>query len=212
MKKARKATHEIIPQLVPVPVDPSQLHGALVPQLNLDYGDSVVRYVNEALRRPQLLGPVTDPMNATAFHTLHYLANTSKDPITLTITTLGGDIMDGFSIHDLILDLRRKAPIDILASGACMSMGVIILQAARRRLSYPHTHFMLHELQGQNQGDLGELRDRHRHMLAIQKRLNELLSKRTGLSVQKIAKLIERKDCYINAQEAKQLGLIDEII
>jgi ATP-dependent Clp protease protease subunit len=180
-----------------------------VAELRLEYGEAVLKHVNEKLRIFAMAGPVNDVMVSATTHTLRYLASISSAPITCELSTYGGDILSGLSIYDLLP--RIGCPVDLLATGACMSMGVIILQAARKRSATPYAQFMLHQLQGSNTGDLGAMRDQHKHMEDLQKKLNAILANRTGMSTQKINSLINRKDYYISAQEALELNIIDAI-
>ena len=176
----------------------------------MDYGEFLVRQGNEKLREFYLQGPVNEAALSVSLHTLNYIASLSKDPIHIHLSTYGGDINAGLGIYDLIK--RVKAPVDITAIGACMSMGVIILQAARHRYATRNCHFMLHQLRGMNEGNLGEQRDSYRHMEALQLALNNILAARTGKTAKQIDKLIDRKDYYISATDALKLCLIDKIV
>ena len=185
------------------------------PQLNefsLDYAEWLVRYGNEKLREFFLQGPISEQALAFSVHTLNYIAALGSDPIRMYLHTYGGDINCGLAIHDLVKGLNKKVPIDIIATGAVMSMGVVILQAARKRYATPNVHFMLHQLRGSNEGDLGEQRDRYRHMENLQTQLNDILAKRTGKTTAQIDKLIDRKDYFVSAKDALKLGLIDKIL
>jgi ATP-dependent Clp protease, protease subunit len=180
------------------------------PTLTLEYGEFVLKYVNEELGVFAMSGPVNDVMHSATTHTLRYIASLHpKRPILCEMSTYGGDILNGLALYDLIPLI--PVPVDIRATGACMSMGVIILQAARKRSATPYAQFMLHQLQGSNTGDLGAMRDQHKHMEDLQKKLNAILANRTGMSTQKINSLINRKDYYISAQEALELNIIDAI-
>lgn len=179
--------------------------------LALEYGEYIVKFVNENLRQVPLMGPINEPQFAATNHTLEYLAAIDKKKITILMDTYGGDITSGLAIYDLVKRIDHKVPIEIKATGACMSMGVIILQAARKRLATPHANFMMHQLRGVNEGVLGELRDRHKHLERLQHVLDGILIKRSGLTQKELTKLTDRRDHYITAAEALSLNLIDEI-
>lgn len=179
--------------------------------LALEYGEYIVKYINENLRQVLLIGPINEPQFAANLHTMEYLAAIAKKPINVIMNTYGGDINSGLAIFDWVDRINRRVPIDITVTGACMSMGVIILQAARKRLSTPHANFMMHQLRGVNEGVLGELRDRHKHLENLQHVLDDILIKRTGLSRKELTKLTDRRDHYITAEEAQSLNLIDAI-
>lgn len=177
----------------------------------VDYGEFLVRFGNEKLREFLLVGPITEQSFSFVFHTLHYMASLSSEPIMVKLFTYGGDIDAGMAIYDLIVDMNKTVPVDITCTGSCMSMGVVILQAGRKRYATPHTHLMLHQLRGTNEGDLGSQRDRYKHMESLQTALNNVLAARTGKTPRQIDKLIDRKDFYISAQDALKQGLIDGI-
>lgn len=177
----------------------------------LDYGESMMKHMSETLREFPLIGPINELAFGITNLSLNYLGCLSNKPITVLMDTYGGDINSGFAIYDLVHRMNRRVRVDIMATGACMSMGVVILQAGRQRLATPHTNFMLHQLRGMNEGELGELRDRHKHMERLQHTLDEILIGRSKLSAREIARLTDRRDSYITAQEALKLNLIDKI-
>ncbi len=177
-----------------------------------DYGEFLVRFGNEKLREFFLQGPINEQAASFSLHTLNYMASLSNEPIKMYLCTYGGDINQGMLIYDLVTRLNETVPVDIIATGTCMSMGVVLLQSGRKRLATKHTHFMLHQLRGTNEGDLGEQRDRYRHMESLQATLNTVLASRTGKTAKQIDKLIDRKDYYIKAEDALKLNLIDGII
>jgi len=157
-------------------------------------------------------GVVGDVMAHEMSFRLRYLASTGKQPITMYFNSVGGDVLAGLAIYDTIRDVNKRAPVSIIANGACMSMGVIILQAASTRLSTPNTHFMLHELAMRNEGKLSEQKDAHQHALRLQNQLNDIIAGRTGMTRKVVEKLTERKDYYIDPVEALKLKLIDGIV
>lgn len=179
--------------------------------LAMEYADYVMRHVNEKLRKVLLVAPINEATFAAVFFALTYLGDLNKRPITLVLDTFGGDITAGLAMHDCITNIKQSVPVDILVTGACMSMGTVILQSARKRIATQHTTFMMHQLRGTNQGELGEMRDLHRHMEDMQRILNKIIVDRSGMSQKQLTKLIERRDCYISAEEALDINLIDEI-
>ena len=164
-------------------------------------------------REMMVYGPVDTVMAHDVSSAIEHYASLNKKPITITMNTPGGSVVDGLSIYDSIKRVTAKGiKVRIIATGACMSMGTIILQAATERLSTPHTAFLLHELSMINIGTLGQQKDRHEEALRLQKVLNGILSERSGLSDAKLKVLVERRDLYMTAAEAKQWRLIDKVI
>jgi ATP-dependent Clp protease protease subunit len=171
--------------------------------------------VEEQMARDRILhitGEVNDGMAHELEVRLHYLTSLNNEPITIYLNTPGGSIISGLAIYDTIKEATLCCPVSIIAEGACMSMGVVIMQAATRRLSLPHTQFLLHELSAQAGGSLGALEDTQRFQRYLQGLMDDILAKRTGNDKEKMRKLYHRKNFYITAQDAKKLRLIDAIV
>ncbi len=112
-------------------------------------------------REMMVYGPIDTVMAHDVSSAIEHYASLNKKPITITMNTPGGSVVDGLSIYDSIKRVTAKGiKVRIIATGACMSMGTIILQAATERLSTPHTAFLLHELSMINIGTLGQQKDR----------------------------------------------------
>lgn len=160
---------------------------------------------------------ITGAIDSEAAHLmqvkLSYLRHQSKKPVTIYINTPGGHVIDGLAIYDSIMELRQDGiKVRIVATGSCMSMGVIIMQAASERCSLKHAQFLLHELHMVSQGSFTELGDRHKEAKRMQEVLNALLLGRSGLTGSKLKELTERRDTYLTAQDAKKYHIIDRII
>jgi ATP-dependent Clp protease protease subunit len=165
------------------------------------------------LRVVNMVGTVDPHMAYELAMRMRYLASQNHKPISLYLNTPGGSIVDGLAIFDLLKSIQTegKTPIDIVATGSCMSMGMIILQAARTRKATKHTHFLLHELRTAQEGNLGALRDTQVHLEKLQATLNSIIAERTGQDVKKLFKLFERREFYINVEDALKYHLIDEV-
>jgi len=160
---------------------------------------------------------ITGPIDSEAAHLMQvklaYLKNQSKKPVTIYLNTPGGHVIDGLAIYDSIMDLREDGiKVNIIASGSCMSMGVIIMQAASERCSLKHAQFLLHELHMVTGGSFTELGDRHKEAKRMQEVLNGILLGRSGLTGVKLKELTERRDTYLTAVDAKKYHIIDRII
>lgn len=144
---------------------------------------------------------------------LAYLCSRDDSPITIYLNTPGGSVVDGLAIYDTIKNVRKKGIIvRIQVCGACMSMGAIILQAASHREATEHSAFLLHELSMLSAGSLGQLTDRHKEAERLQSTLNGILIERTGLSENKLKELVERRDLFLSAQDAKKYKIIDKVV
>ncbi len=93
------------------------------------------------------------------------------------------------------------------------SMGAVLLAAGKKgkRFALPNADILLHQVMGGVEGQATEVEITARHILKIKERLNQILAKHTNQSISKIDKDTDR-DYYMSAEEAKNYGLIDEII
>ena len=131
--------------------------------------------------------------------------------IQVLLSTYGGVVYDGLSLYDAIKN--SKTEVDITCFGKIMSMGIVILLAAKNRKAYRNTTFMIHELSG---GFIGKIADME-ESVDESKRLNNILfdiiEKETNITKSKLMDIYERKkDWFITADEALELGIITEII
>ncbi|NJL11538.1 MAG: ATP-dependent Clp endopeptidase proteolytic subunit ClpP [Calothrix sp. SM1_7_51] len=138
----------------------------------------------------------------------------AEDPgkdIYLYINSPGGVITSGMGIFDTINYIRSD--VVTICNGLAASMGAFLLSAGTKgkRMSLPHSRIMIHQPLGGAQGQATDIEIRAREILYLKRRLNEYLAQHTGQSFDKISEDTER-DYFMSPQEAKEYGLIDEII
>jgi ATP-dependent Clp protease protease subunit len=138
----------------------------------------------------------------------------SQDPkkdIQLYINTPGGSVTAGMAIYDTMQYV--KCPISTVCVGLAASMGATLLAAGAKgkRFALPNAQIMLHQVAGGVQGEAVEIEITAKQILKIREKLNKILAKHTGQPLDKISKDTDR-DFYLDAQEAKEYGLIDEVI
>jgi ATP-dependent Clp protease protease subunit len=106
-----------------------------------------------------------------------------------------------------------KPPISTICMGQAASMGAFLLAggAKGKRYALPNARVMIHQPMGGFQGQATEIDIHAREILKIRERLNQILSHHTGQSLEKIGQDTER-DYFMSADEAKEYGLIDEVI
>jgi len=157
---------------------------------------------------------VDTSMLSSLSYRLHFMLLQNKKPITIYFSTPGGTVMEGLAVYDLIKAMTKDAPITMIARGMCMSMGLVIMQAATKRLSTPHTTFLLHEVQLSDMGrtSLTEREDEQSEAKRIQAMLDEILTARTGQDMKKLRKEFARRELYLSAEEALAHRLIDGIV
>ena len=134
----------------------------------------------------------------------------SKD-IQLYINSPGGSVTAGMAIYDTMKYI--KCDVSTVCMGMAASMGAFLLSggAKGKRFALPNAEVMIHQPSGGAQGQATEIRIVAENILKIKKRLNEILAANTGQPYEVIERDTER-DNYMNAEEAKAYGLIDEII
>ena len=134
----------------------------------------------------------------------------SKD-ISLYINSPGGSVTAGMSIFDTMQYI--KCDVSTICRGMAASMGAFLLAAGAKgkRLSLPNSDIMIHQPSGGAQGQATDIMIHADHILRTKKKLNTILSERTGQPYEVIAKDTER-DNFMTAQQALEYGLIDKII
>ncbi len=157
-------------------------------------------------------GPVTDQVANNVIAQLLFLdhEDTKKD-IKLYLNTPGGSVTAGLAIYDTMQHV--KAPVSTICVGMAASMGAVLLGSGQKgkRFALPNSEILLHQVMGGVEGQAIEIEITARHIVKIKDKLNQILVKHTGQKLDKIEKDTDR-DFYLTAQEAKEYGLIDEII
>jgi ATP-dependent Clp protease protease subunit len=138
----------------------------------------------------------------------------AEDPekdINLYVNSPGGSVTAGLGIYDTMQYV--KPPINTICLGQAASMGAFLLAAGTKgkRFALPNARVMIHQPMGGFQGQATEIDIHAREILKIRERLNEIMAKHTGQPLERISQDTER-DYFLSAEEAKQYGLIDEVI
>ena len=138
----------------------------------------------------------------------------SQDPskdISLYINSPGGSVSAGFAIYDTMNYV--KCDVSTICMGLAASMGAFLLAggAKGKRYALPNAEIMIHQPSGGARGQETEIRIAAEQILKTRERLNRILADNTGKPLDVIATDTER-DNYMTAEEAKEYGLVDEII
>jgi ATP-dependent Clp protease protease subunit len=138
----------------------------------------------------------------------------AEDPekdINLYINSPGGSVTAGLGIYDTMQYV--KPPITTICLGQAASMGALLLTAGTKgkRYALPNARVMIHQPMGGFQGQATEIDIHAREILKIRERLNQIMAEHTGQSLDKISQDTER-DYFMSGMEAKDYGLIDEVI
>lgn len=134
-----------------------------------------------------------------------------KKDIHVYINSMGGYITAGLAIYDVM----KWLPCDVntYCIGQASSMGAMLLAAGTKgkRFALPHSRVMIHQPIGGVGGTTADIALQAKEILELKRLLNQLMAESTGQSTEKIAKDAER-DFWMSALEAKEYGLIDEIV
>ena len=132
-------------------------------------------------------------------------------PIKFYLSTCGGTCYDGLALHDVIESSRT--PIEVICTGKIMSMGVIVALGSKIRKAYRNTTFMIHQVQGVSIGSLREMEDNVTETTRINDMLFRIIKEKTKITDAQLHDVVQnRKDWFITAEEALELGIITEII
>lgn len=140
---------------------------------------------------------------------IFYLETQNYEPIKLMIDHPGGFIKAFFNLHDVIITAR--SPIYTIAMGLVSSAAVSVLAAGKKRFIFPNSEVMIHMAKTTNQGDEDEIEKQRKEFLKIQQQYISILSKRTGKSLEEIKEAM-KEETWMNAQESKAFGLVDNVI
>ena len=155
---------------------------------------------------------ISDDMASTVVAQLLFLE--SEDPgkdIQMYINSPGGSVTAGLAIYDTMK--FGKCDVSTICIGMAASMGAFLLAGGTKgkRYALPNSEIMIHQPSGGARGQATEINIAAEHILRTRKRLNEILAENTGKDVETIAADTER-DNFMTAAEAKQYGLVDEVI
>lgn len=138
----------------------------------------------------------------------------AEDPekdIQIYINSPGGSVSAGFAIYDTMQYI--KPDVSTICVGLAASMGAFLLAAGAKgkRYALPNADIMIHQPLGGTQGQAEDIRIQAEKILEIRKRINQILSEKTGQSIDIINRDTDR-DYYLNAEDAVKYGLIDKVM
>ncbi|MBX9955857.1 ATP-dependent Clp endopeptidase proteolytic subunit ClpP [Peribacillus simplex] len=155
---------------------------------------------------------ITDHLANSVVAQLLFLASDAPDKeITIFINSPGGSTSAGFAIYDTMQYI--KPDIRTVCTGMAASFGAMLLLAGTKgkRCALPNSEIMLHQPLGGARGQATEIEISARRILKLKDHINQIISERTGQPIEKVAKDTDR-DYFLSANEAKDYGIIDEII
>jgi len=159
-----------------------------------------------------LVGPIDDHMaNVVVAQLLLLEAENPEKDISIYINSPGGVVTAGMAIYDTMQYI--KPDVSTICVGQAASMGALLLAsgAAGKRYALPNSRVMIHQPLGGFQGQATDIDIHAREILTLRARLNEVLAKHTGQSLETIARDTER-DNFKSAVDAVAYGLVDQVL
>ena len=156
--------------------------------------------------------PVDDMVSNVVIAQLLFLQMSDpKKDIHLYINSPGGSVTAGLAIYDTMQYLT--CDVNTYCVGQAASMGAVLLAAGTKgkRFALPNANIMIHQVLGGAEGAASDVEIRVKYMLKLKQRLNAILSKHTGRSVEQVEKDCDR-DNFMSAEEAKAYGLVDQVV
>ncbi|HCF56829.1 MAG TPA: ATP-dependent Clp endopeptidase proteolytic subunit ClpP [Myxococcales bacterium] len=156
--------------------------------------------------------PVDDDVSNVIIAQLLFLESEDPDKdINLYINSPGGSVTAGLAIYDTMQYV--KPPVSTICMGQAASMGALLLCAGAtgKRYALPHSRIMIHQVSSGAQGQASDIEIQAKEILRLKAKLNEILAKHTGQPIERIEKDTDR-DYFMSAAEAKDYGLIDEVV
>ncbi len=156
-------------------------------------------------------GVVEDHMASLMVAQLLYLESENpKKEIAMYINTPGGSVSAGLAIYDTMQYIR--CPVATACVGMAASMGSLLLAGGEKdmRFATPNARIMMHQPSGGFRGTTADIERHGEDILRIKRRMYEIYERHTGQTIDHVAKTLDR-DTYMNADEARDFGLIDHV-
>jgi len=156
--------------------------------------------------------PIDDQIaNLIVAQLLFLEAEDPEKDINLYINSPGGSVTAGLAIYDTMQFIRPD--VTTICVGMCASMGALLLTAGAKgkRFALPNSRILIHQPSGGMQGQATDVRIHAEELIRIRELTSQILAKHTGQDMDQIERDVER-DRYLSAAQAKEYGLIDEVI
>ena len=156
--------------------------------------------------------PINDDVANIVIAQLLFLdADNPERDVNLYINSPGGSVSAGMAIYDTMQFMN--SPIRTICMWMAASMGAFLLAAGStgKRSALPHARIMIHQPSGGAQGTAADIEIQAKEILYLRSKMNELMAKHTGRTVEQIERDVDR-DRFMSSDEAKQYGLIDNVI
>ncbi len=157
-------------------------------------------------------GPIMDAMANTVIAQLLFLeSEDEKKDIKLYINSPGGSVSAGMAIYDTMQYVKPDVSTICVGIAASMAATLLTAGAKGKRFALTNSEILLHQVMGGAEGQAVEIEIAARQILRVKARINGILAKHTGQKLEKIESDTDR-DFWMDAEEAKKYGVIDEVI
>lgn len=129
--------------------------------------------------------------------------------VNVLFTTRGGSVYEGFRMSDAIAE--SDVPVDIFCSGNVASSGLIVLLSGARKLSYPHTKFLYHQISGGMSGTHQQMQGFYKHTEELSRYLKTLVVENTKLTAEQVREM-SLEEHWFDSETALEYGFIDDIV
>jgi len=152
-----------------------------------------------------------DVANAVVAQLLFLAADDPDKDIQMYINSPGGSVSAGFAIYDTMQHI--KPAVSTICVGLAASMAAVLLTAGEhgKRFALPNSEVMIHQPLGGARGQASDIQIHAAHIIKTRQRLNQILSERSGQSMEQVERDTDR-DRFMSAADAKAYGLIDDVI
>lgn len=164
-------------------------------------------------RELYFFGEVNHISTGMAIMSLQKFARSPHAEIDLYLNSPGGSVHDGLALMDVMTEVKAGGhKINVIVLGQAASMGGFILQAASHRVMGKNARILIHRISKIFRGTSSQLDEQEEQMQRLESQALPLLAARSNLTVEDIQKRSEKNDWWIGADEALELGLVDEVI
>jgi ATP-dependent Clp protease, protease subunit len=156
--------------------------------------------------------PIDDEIaNLVVAELLHLEAEEPDQDISIYINSPGGSVYAGLTVYDAMQFV--KPDIQTTCVGAAMAMAALLLAGGTpgKRAALPNAKILIHQLSADFEGQAADVEIQAREIINVKRRLEEILAKHTGQTLERVAKDTER-DYFMTPDEAREYGVIDEVI
>ena len=156
--------------------------------------------------------PIDDQIaNLTIAELLHLESEDPAKDISVYINSPGGSVYSGLAIYDTMQFVKPE--VQTICVGTAMSLSALLLAAGAKgkRMALPNAKILIHQLWGGFEGQATDIEIHAREAIALKRRIEEIIAQHTGQPLETVSKDMER-DYFMTADEAKQYGIIDNVI